>query len=112
MEFVNNIRIVGRTVNHMAECRQFMILKEYLKRRYAIEIREAIMRGEDPKNIPRLQTVRTQLGLNRPKEEYEELLLLLSDDDKNDINKSPNRYEYLVARKDGTVHIGSTPNII
>ena len=24
----------------------------------------------------------------------------------------PDRYEYLVARKDGTVHIGSTPNAI
>jgi len=96
----------------MAECRQFMILKEYFKPHYAREIRVAIIAGDDPKTIVRLQTLRTQLGLNRPKEDYEELLLSLSDDDKNDISKSPNRYEYLIARKDGTVHIGSTPNII
>ena len=98
--------------HHMAECRHLMILKEYFKPRYAAEIREAIIAGDDSKDIPRLQTLRTQLGLNRPEEDYEDLLLRLSDDDTNDISKSPNRYEYLVARKDGTVNIGSTPKII
>ena len=35
------------------------------------EIREAILGGEDPKTIVRLQTIRTQLGLTRPEEDYE-----------------------------------------
>ena len=76
------------------------------------EIREAIMRGDDPKTIVRLQTLRTELGLNRPKEEYEELLVTLGDDDTNDTTKSPNRNEYLTARNDGSVWIGSTSNMI
>ena len=100
-----------KTGNHMAECRQFMILKEYFKPRYAIEIREAIVSGVDPKNIPRLQTLRTQLGLNRPKEDYEELVLRLNDNNNSNISRL-DPCEYLVGRKDGTVHIGSTPNII
>ena len=73
------------------------------------EIRAAITDGVDPKDIPRLQNLRTALGLNRPKEEYEELLLHLGDDSNSDIQ---NRYKYLTARKDGTVHIGSTPEVI
>jgi len=96
----------------MAECRHLKILQEYCKPRHVKEIREAIISGVDPKEIPRLQNLRTALGLNRPKEEYEELLLILSDDDINDTNYSPNRYEYLVGRNDGTFHIGSTPNVI
>ena len=102
------------TGNHMAECRQFMILKEYFKPRYVREIRDAVIAGDDPKDIPRLQTLRTQLGLNRPKEDYEELLLCLNDNNNNNNNNS-NRldlHKYLVGRKDGTVHIGSTPSII
>ena len=62
--------------------------------------------------IDRLQTLRTQLGLSRPKEEYEELLLSLNGDDTNETGQSPNLYEHLVGRKDGAVHIGSTPNDI
>mmetsp|Transcript_38567 Transcript_38567/g.38924 ORF Transcript_38567/g.38924 Transcript_38567/m.38924 type:complete len:259 (-) Transcript_38567:374-1150(-) len=99
---------------HMNECRQVMILKEYYKPRYAREIREAIIRGDDSKNIDRLQTLRTQLGLTRPKEEYEELLLIRSSNtsESGDNNRTNNPYEYLVARRDGTVHIGSTSNVI
>ena len=95
--------------NHIAECRQLQILREYCKSRHVKEIREAIIAGVDPKEIPRLQLLRTNLGLNRPKEEYEELLLHLGDDSYSDIQ---NRYKYLTARKDGTVHIGSTPEAI
>ena len=81
-------------------------MKKYSKPRYVREIREAILGGEDPKTIVRLQTIRTQLGLTRPKEDYEELLTLIVD--KNDTSKGPRQYEYLTARKDGTVFIGST----
>eukprot|EP00751_Fragilariopsis_kerguelensis_P015054 CAMPEP_0170761370 /NCGR_PEP_ID=MMETSP0733-20121128/2130_1 /TAXON_ID=186038 /ORGANISM="Fragilariopsis kerguelensis, Strain L26-C5" /LENGTH=380 /DNA_ID=CAMNT_0011101339 /DNA_START=213 /DNA_END=1355 /DNA_ORIENTATION=- len=97
--------------NHIGECRQLKILKHHY-RRDVVKIREAIIRGDNPKDITRLQTLRTLLGLSRPKEDYDELLSLLSDDDKQDISKSPNRCEYLTARKDGTVWIGSTPNNI
>jgi len=180
----------------MSECRQVIILRKYCKPAYIKEIREAIIGGEDPKDIHTLQRLRMKLGLNRPKEEYEELLLRLNNDDNNNNNKvmkrgtkvkvkglvsaskhngkfgivtkvlipageaggsssssrrvgvklsdesgtvlsikienlepaptrttnprqsnsnsshRPNLLEYLIARKDGTVHIGSTPNTI
>ena len=52
-------------------------------------------------------------------QEYTELFALLEEqaakvDTSKDVDKtiSPNRYEYLVVRKDGTVHVESTANII
>jgi len=95
--------------NHMGECRQLKILRTCCKPKHVREIRDAIMNGDNPKDIPRLQNLRTALGLNRPKEEYEELLLRLGDDSDSTIQ---DQYTYLTARKDGTVHIGSTPNAI
>jgi len=107
-----------------------MILKEYCKPHYVEEIREAIIRGDDPKTINRLQTLRSKLGLDRPKEDYEELLMLRfqnndtndndinsdinanDNDNENNINNSPDPYEYVVGRKDGTVHIGSSPGAL
>ena len=89
------------------ECRQLKILREYYKP-YAREIREAIIRGDDPKTMDRLQTLQTKLELNQPKEQYKELLLLLNNNNSN----CPNPYKYLVARKDGTLHIGSTPKVM
>lgn len=50
-----------KTGNHIAECRQVMILRKYFKPRYAQEIREALVRGDDPTTIERLQTLRTAL---------------------------------------------------
>jgi hypothetical protein len=109
---------------HMGECRQLKILNEYHKP-HAEAIRDAIIRGDDPKGIPELQELRTQLGLTRPKEDYEEIILQLGDND----NENNSEYELSVpndwkmhngnnddhriaARKDGTVHIGSTPEVI
>jgi len=97
---------------HMNECRHLSLLRKYCKPQYIKEIREAIIRGDDPKNIDRLQTIRTQLGLNRPVEEYKELVSRLATNNSSDDRRSPNRYKYLVARKDGTVNIGSTPKLI
>ena len=91
----------------MGECRQLKILHTFCKPRHLKEIRAAIISGVDPKEIPRLQNLRTALGLNRPTEEYEELMLRLGDD-----SAFQDRYHYLIARKDGTVHIGSTPEAI
>ena len=121
----------------MGECRQVILLRKYCKPSYVKEIREAIIGGQDPKEIHTLQRLRMKLGLNRPKEEYEELLLSLANDDDNNNNNSSNtmkrgtklkikgldnsgtvintkieNLEYLTARKDGTVYIGSTPNVI
>ncbi|OEU12803.1 hypothetical protein FRACYDRAFT_244078 [Fragilariopsis cylindrus CCMP1102] len=98
-------------LNHLGECRQLQILNEYHKP-YAKRIRKAIICGDDPKHIPELQTLRTKLGLNRPKEDYKELVELLNTDDDDDGSNRPNRYEYLVATRKGTVHIGSTPESI
>jgi hypothetical protein len=99
--------------NHIGECRQIQILKQYHKP-YAESIYRAISRGDDPKEIFELQELRNRLGLNRPKEEYEELLMILNnDDDTTTMHPSNNnRNRYVVARKDGTVHIGSTPEVI
>mmetsp|Transcript_17550 Transcript_17550/g.17702 ORF Transcript_17550/g.17702 Transcript_17550/m.17702 type:complete len:194 (-) Transcript_17550:221-802(-) len=93
-------------ISHCGECQQLSILK-HTYRRKAKEIREAILRGEDPKDIDRLQQLRTELGLNRPKEDYDDLLLRFSDGDDYE-----EKHQYLTARKDRTVHIGSTPNRI
>jgi hypothetical protein len=89
--------------NHIGECKQLQILNEYHKP-YARQIRKAIIRGDDPKNILELQTLREKLGLSRPKQEYEELFLLLgdSDDDNNNNNDDddrPNPYEYIGPKK-------------
>jgi len=186
-------------LKHNCECRQVILLRKYCKPSYVKEIREAIIGGEDPKKIHTLQRLRMKLGLNRPEEDYKELLLTLANDDDNKNNKDtmkrgthvkvkglvkasqhngkfgivtkvlipgeggrrrvgvklsddsdtvlnikienlelssksattvtnlpnrprnsysnsnsnrPNPYEYLIARKDGTVHIGSTTNTI
>jgi len=177
----------------MNECRQVILLRKYCKPSYIKEIRKAIFDGQDPKEIHTLQRLRMKLGLNRPKEEYEELLVSLANDDDNNNNNNtikrgtkvkvkglvtasvhngklgivtkvsisgeaggssrvgvklsddsgtvlaikienleatptsttnrlpnprnnninrPDPFEYLVGRKDGTVHIGSTPNNI
>ena len=75
------------TLNHSAECRQLKILNTCCKPRHVQEIRDAIMNGADPTTIPRLQNLRTDLGLNQPSAEYEELLsrFVISDDDDNNI---------------------------
>jgi len=114
--------------------RQLSLLRHYNKPHDAIEIRKAILRGEDPKKLQTLQTVRTKLGLNQPEEHYQELLVFLNTTDtdtdtdtdnnnsqdnnnnnhnnKNERQRSANRFDYLIGRKDGTVHIGSTPELI
>ncbi|OEU14189.1 hypothetical protein FRACYDRAFT_240722 [Fragilariopsis cylindrus CCMP1102] len=62
--------------NHRGECKQLRILNKYHKP-YAKAIRGAVIRGDDPKHIPELQTLRTKLGLNRPEEDYKELVGLM-----------------------------------
>ena len=181
--------------HHMSECRHLILLRKYCKPAYIKEIREAIIGGEDPREIRTLQRLRMKLGLNRPTEDYEELLFSLNNNDNDNTNNNnstmkrgskvkvkglvkasvhngkfgivttklsipageaagdssrrvgvklsdesgtvlsikidnlelssasatatatmtenrPNPFEYLIARKDGTVHIGSTPNNI
>lgn len=68
------------------------------------EICDAIIDGVDPKSINRLWL---NLGLNQLQEEYEELLLYLNND-----SNIQDQYKYLAAKKDGTIHIGSTPDAI
>merc|ERR1711992_30849 len=124
--------------NHCGECRQLKILRKYHKP-HKREIRNPIKNGQDPKTIPQLQLLRQKLGLTRSKEEYEPLMERLSNannaptitnscchnkNNKKKCNKKNKRknkntycqvinpYEYAVARKDGTVHIGSTPDTI
>ena len=99
--------------NHRGECRQLKILKHHYRKYAAKEIRAAITGGTDPKTIEQLQIVRTELGLNRPEDEYKDLIQILEDDATKDRTKKQNRYLYLSGQPtDGTVFIGSTPNTI
>ena len=86
--------------NHSGECRQLKILNKYHKP-YAKDIRKAAIRGE---SHPALEKLRNELGLTRPTEEYQQLR-----DTNTYEGKQINPYEFLTARKDGTVWIGSTP---
>jgi len=88
---------------HMEECRQHKILKRY-HRPHAKRIREAVMRGDC--NIPSLDKLRAKLGLSRPAEDYR----ALEDELNNDGNAGA--LEFLVGRKDGTVHLGSIPSFL
>jgi hypothetical protein len=125
--------------NHRNECKMIQILQKYHKP-YSKEIhqnqiiaihqqqqqrereRELFRSSDDQSSSSdfidsnnKLQILRDKLGLNRPKIDYEELKLLLSSDNDNDNDDNDNndrRRHYLVARQDGTVHIGSTPNVI
>lgn len=85
----------------MGECRQLTILNKYHKP-YENEFREAIKCGEDPKTIFPLQVLREKLGLTRPRKDYVDLMG----------KDSLDRYTLLIPRKDGTVLIGSTPEVI
>ena len=91
-------------LSHACECHQLQILNKYHKP-YAEEIRNAIKNGEDPKYIPKLQKLRGKLGLSKPKEDNEKSIQCLSDDNNRDIG-------FINARNDGTVHIGSTPEMV
>jgi hypothetical protein len=83
---------------HLGECRQLFLLNKYHKP-YAKEIRKKTIRGDDPKLIKELQTLRRKLGLTRPRNEYNEEALF---------KNRPNP----VARNDGTVWCGSIPKVI
>ncbi|OEU06199.1 hypothetical protein FRACYDRAFT_255634 [Fragilariopsis cylindrus CCMP1102] len=86
---------------HRNECKQVQILNKYHKP-YAKEIRDAVIRGD--KEIPSLEKLRYKLGLTRPTEEYQEFF-------KRTYNgKEIDPDDYLVAREDGTVWVGSTPS--
>jgi len=81
--------------DHRAECKQIQILKKYHKP-YAKEIRKAAIRGE---THPALEKLRSKLGLTRPIEEYYEF---------HNMSKPIDPRDYVVARNDGTVWVGST----
>ena len=93
--------------NHMGECKQLKILKKYHKP-YAKSIREASHRGDNLREIPALQKLRTKLGLTRPKEEYIETPRRGGETYKETLR----RVGDIFARKDGTVYMGSTPETI
>jgi len=82
------------------ECKQLAILKQY-HRPYAVEIAERlIVGGENAEFISELQELRTKLGLNRPRVEYEEFA--------NNLYSYPTKD--LLGRSDGTVQMGSYPD--
>lgn len=70
---------------------------------FAREIRNAAVRGE---THPALAKLRKKLGLTRPTIEYQELQGAPPTHEGTSIDP----LEYVVARNDGTVWVGSTPN--
>jgi hypothetical protein len=78
------------------------ILNKYHKP-YAKEIRDAAIRGDVV--IPVLEKLRYKLGLTQPTEDYQELR-----DYSTHEGKPIGPSEYLVAREDDNVHLGSFPN--
>ena len=88
---------------HRNECKQVHILNKYHKP-YAKEIRDAVIRGD--KEIPSLEKLRYKLGLTRPRKEYIEFHEPTSTHNGKIINPD----DYVVAREDGTVWVGSTPS--
>ena len=88
--------------NHRGECKQLRILNKYHKP-YAKAIRDAAIRGD--KEIPSLEKLRYKLGLTRPLEDYQELITYNTHD-----GKLINPKDYVVAREDGTVWVGSFPS--
>ena len=115
--------------NHRNECKMIQLLQKYHKP-YSKEIYQnqtSIQQQQQQSSASsdsidtnnKLQILRDKLGLNRPKIDYEELISILSSDNDNHNNNNNDndnndrrRRHYLVARRDGTVHIGSTPNVI
>ena len=87
--------------NHRGECKQLRILNKYHKP-YAKVIRDAAIRGDIH---PALEKLRYKLGLTRPLEDYQELI-----DHNTHDGKLINPKNYIVAREDGTVWVGSFPS--
>ena len=87
--------------NHRGECKQLRILNKYHKP-YAKVIRDAAIRGDIH---PALEKLRYKLGLTRPLEDYQELIDYNTHD-----GKAINPKDYVVAREDGTVWVGSIPS--
>jgi hypothetical protein len=123
---------------HRSECKQYQILMKYHKP-YAKDIRDAIIRGDDPENIKSLQILRKKLGLTRPREEYEQYQNIQQQqqvssssstsstytadtadtaetvettETETETAEPVNPYSLLIAREDGTVYLGSIPTAI
>ncbi|OEU06207.1 hypothetical protein FRACYDRAFT_230872 [Fragilariopsis cylindrus CCMP1102] len=87
--------------NHRGECKQLRILHKYHKP-YAKAIRDAAIRGDIH---PALEKLQYKLGLTRPLEDYQEIITYCTHDGKISDPK-----DYVVARDDGTVWVGSIPS--
>ena len=85
--------------NHRGECKQLRILVKYHKP-YAKAIRDAAIRGDIH---PALEKLQYKLGLTRPLEDYQEI-------DNTHDGKISDPKDYVVARDDGTVWVGSIPS--
>ena len=87
---------------HAGECNHLAILKKY-HRPHGKHIRNSLINGIDPKNVPELQELRHRLGLDKPTTEYEVLLEQAKSGRITPI-------ELVTPNKDGTVQIGSFPH--
>ncbi|OEU11290.1 hypothetical protein FRACYDRAFT_246404 [Fragilariopsis cylindrus CCMP1102] len=91
---------------HNAECNQLKILKKY-HQPYCKEIRKGCLRGDSPHTIIGLQKLRTKLGLSRERDLSDEYLGWEGHAGNQNTVMTIDPCDYLVARKGGTVHLGS-----
>ena len=96
---------------HNAECNQLKILKKY-HQPYCKEIRKGCLRGDSPHTIIGLQKLRTKLGLSRERDLSDEYLGWEGHAGNQNTVMTIDPCDYLVARKGGTVHLGSIPGVI
>ena len=90
---------------HAGACRQLGILQKYHKP-FAKKIWEnLVVHQMPPKDIPELQELRRQLGLSRPRADYQDLLEAAN---KQQLDQN----ELILPRNNGTVQIGSFPRPI
>jgi len=96
-----HVLLLQQKLPNQGECKQLKILRKYHKP-YAKEIRKAAIRGEIH---PALEKLKYKLGLSRPAEDFDMLRSYGIHE-----GKPINPYQHVVARDDGTVWIGTTPN--
>ena len=90
---------------HAGVCRQLGILQKYHKP-FAKKIwKDIVVHQMAPKDIPELQELRRQLGLSRPRADYQDLLEAAN---KQQLDQN----ELILPRKDGKVQFGSFPRLI
>ena len=90
---------------HAGVCRQLGILQKYHKPFAKKILKDIVVHRMAPKDIPELQELRRQLGLSRPRADYQDFLEAAK-------IQQLDQVKLILPRKDGKVQIGSFPRLI